>query len=78
MMSQKLINLSFAVTMSLIIWSCSEKQDSIPFRESLREANVTLNTMHDGQHESMILGNGDLYGIVWEKGQLPVHAHHKK
>ena len=23
--------------------------------------------MKDGQHESLILGNGDLYGIVWTK-----------
>lgn len=39
----------------------------IPFPESLRRADVTVATMKDGQRESLILGNGDLYGIVWEK-----------
>ena len=67
MMPKELIKVSFAVMVNLIIFSCSENQDTIPFKESLREANVTLYAMHDGQHESLILGNGDLYGIVWEK-----------
>jgi len=39
----------------------------IPFQDSLRQANVTVTKMQDGQRESLILGNGDLYGIVWEK-----------
>ena len=39
----------------------------IPFAESLREADVTLGAMTDGQRESLIVGNGDLYGIVWQK-----------
>ena len=47
----------------------SSVQDSIPYRDSLREANVTLSTMQDAQRESLILGNGDLYGIVWEKDE---------
>jgi len=41
--------------------------DSIPFQDSLQEADVTLTKMQDGQRESLILGNGDLYGIVWIK-----------
>jgi len=45
----------------------SASQNSIPYRDSLREANVTLNKMQDAQRESLILGNGDMYGIVWEK-----------
>ncbi len=40
---------------------------SIPYEDALREANVTLASMDNGQHESLILGNGDLYGIIWEK-----------
>jgi len=39
----------------------------IPFPKALGEANVSLSSMHDGQRESLMLGNGDLYGIVWEK-----------
>ena len=41
--------------------------NGIPFADSLEAANVTLPRMFDGQRESLILGNGDLYGIVWEK-----------
>jgi hypothetical protein len=64
------------VKLSLIILplflGCTSKfekkqTDNIPFRTSLQEANVRLTQMQDGQHESLILGNGDLYGIVWTK-----------
>ena len=39
----------------------------VPFPDALKEANVTLTSISDGQSESLMLGNGDLYGIVWEK-----------
>ena len=39
----------------------------IPFPAALQEAGVHLSRMADGQTESLIIGNGDLYGIVWEK-----------
>jgi hypothetical protein len=39
----------------------------IPFPEALQEAGVHLPRMAEGQTESLIIGNGDLYGIVWEK-----------
>jgi len=64
------------VKLALIIlplfFGCASKYDNkqpenIPFQTSLQEANVTLTQMEDGQHESLILGNGDLYGIVWIK-----------
>jgi len=42
-------------------------QDGIPFEDSLQQANVTLSGMRNGQREGLILGNGDLYGLVWEK-----------
>lgn len=45
----------------------SKQADSIPFQNALQEANVILSEMQDGQSESLILGNGDLYGIVWTK-----------
>lgn len=64
---QKLVKASFAIMMNLVIFSCAEGQNSIPFASSLREANVTLTSMQNGQHESLIVGNGDLYGIVWVK-----------
>ena len=67
MNSQKLIKASFTIMVNLILWGCSENQNPIPFQSSLKESNVTLTSMQDGQHESLIVGNGDLYGIVWEK-----------
>ena len=39
----------------------------LPFPKALEDANVSLSSMSDGQGESLMLGNGDLYGIVWEK-----------
>ena len=40
---------------------------SIPFPQALEEANVSLSSMLDAHRESLIIGNGDLYGIVWER-----------
>ncbi|MCP4453681.1 MAG: hypothetical protein GY809_19650, partial [Planctomycetes bacterium] len=42
-------------------------RDIIPFETALEEASITLTTLKDGQREGLILGNGDLYGLVWEK-----------
>jgi len=39
----------------------------LPFPDALQEAGVHLSKMTEGQTESLIIGNGDLYGIVWEK-----------
>ena len=39
----------------------------IPYPEALQDAGVAVSRMTDGQSESLIIGNGDLYGIVWEK-----------
>jgi hypothetical protein len=39
----------------------------IPYPEALQDAGVALSKMADGQSESLIVGNGDLYGIVWGK-----------
>jgi hypothetical protein len=39
----------------------------IPYPAALKDAGVVVSQMADGQRESLILGNGDLYGIVWEK-----------
>ena len=40
--------------------------ENIPFPGALQDANVSLSSMRDGQTESLMLGNGDLYGIVWD------------
>ncbi len=45
----------------------AETKAEIPFEAALRKADVVLSSMADGQRESLLVGNGDLYGIVWEK-----------
>jgi len=39
----------------------------IPYPAALQDAGVVVSKMTDGQSESLIIGNGDLYGIVWGK-----------
>ena len=41
--------------------------EEIPFEDSLKEANVALHSLQDGHGEGLMLGNGDLYGVVWER-----------
>jgi len=46
-------------------------ESSLPYPEVLRDKNVTLSSMRDGRLESLLIGNGDLYGVVWDrKGEL--------
>ncbi len=67
MTSRELITGLSAILLNSLGCNAMSALDSVPFQESLQEANVTLSRMQDGQRESLILGNGDLYGIVWEK-----------
>jgi len=67
MNTQKPVLTFFLIVVNLFLFGCSKNQDGIPFKESIRGANITLSTIQDGQSESLILGNGDLYGIVWAK-----------
>jgi len=39
-----------------------------PFPAALKDADVSLASMADAHAESLIVGNGDLYGIVWDSG----------
>ncbi|MHC4933528.1 MAG: glycosyl hydrolase family 95 catalytic domain-containing protein [Planctomycetota bacterium] len=57
----------FAGLLGLACCFASVAAAGIPFEESLRQAHVTLTRMQDGQRESLMLGNGDLYGIVWQR-----------
>jgi len=55
----------------LMIALCAESvfaADSIPYPAALQDAGVVVSKMEDGQTESLIIGNGDLCGIVWGKG----------
>jgi len=56
-----------ALVFSGVDAALGKRSTEIPFETALRDANVVLSSMASGQRESLILGNGDLYGIVWEK-----------
>jgi len=64
------MRLHLAGVMALILLGCvgtlHSAADKIPFEAALEDADVELSSLASGQRESLILGNGDLYGIVWE------------
>jgi len=71
MTSRELIVGVSAVLLSALGSRTISAQDRIPFQASLQQASVTLSKMQDAYRESLLLGNGDLYGIVWAKnGEL--------
>ena len=41
--------------------------DEIPFPAALKDAGVRVSSLVDPHREGLIVGNGDLYGIVWER-----------
>ncbi|NQV34225.1 MAG: hypothetical protein HQ515_16140 [Phycisphaeraceae bacterium] len=57
----------FVATLLTLLFCSGFAQAAIPFEEALKEASVTLTSLQDGQRDGLILGNGDLYAIVWEK-----------
>ena len=44
----------------------AQPRQAIPFEAALKDADVAVQSLSSGQSDSLILGNGDLYGIVWE------------
>ena len=40
----------------------------IPYPDALADANVTVTSLANGNADGLLLGNGDLYGLVWERG----------
>ncbi len=67
MTSRELTMGVFAMLLGTLGCGSVSAQDNIPFRDSLQQADVTLSRMQNGQHDGLILGNGHLYGVVWEK-----------
>ncbi len=65
-MIKKLIT-STLVAASALSLAVAETKPEIPFPEALEAANVSLESMTNGQKNSLMLGNGDLYGIVWQQ-----------
>jgi hypothetical protein len=65
-MKLHIFRIAFIALLLHFICGCrSNSEDIIPFAASLQEANVTLSQMQDGKSESLMLGNGDIYGIIW-------------
>jgi len=52
---------------ALPLKAAAPPEHAIPFPEALSACNVTLKTMNNGNTESLMLGNGDLYGVLWRK-----------
>jgi len=64
---------TFSVAVVLATGACLQLgfAGNIPYRTALEKANVTLAEMKDGNREGLIIGNGDLYGLVWDRdGEL--------
>ena len=51
----------------MLVTAAEPAKHSIPFPDALASADVTLKAMENGNTESLMLGNGDLYGVVWRK-----------
>ena len=66
-MKPQLIKTCLAGMLILTISSCRPERNTIPYAAALQDAEVTLTDLRDGQRQGLILGNGDLYGLVWEK-----------
>jgi hypothetical protein len=66
-MIHKLFKTGLAGMIILAAGSCRTERNTSPYATELRDAGVTLNDLHNGQRQGLILGNGDLYGIVWQK-----------
>ena len=64
---KRLIDLTIMAMAICMIAIVVDAAADIPFPEALEEANVSLSSIDDGQRESLMLGNGDLYGIIREK-----------
>ncbi len=57
-----------SMVMMMVAVAGSHAADEIPFTGALADAKVTLPTLNNGQRDGLMLGNGDLYGVVYEKG----------
>lgn len=45
--------------------------EQIPFEKAIQDATVTVQAMTDRQTESLIMGNGDMNGVVWSDAGQP-------
>jgi hypothetical protein len=68
-------NTHFTLFLLLFVGACTPKitapnnhENPIPFAKSLEAANVSLPQITNGQEQGMLIGNGDMYGLVWQSG----------
>ena len=55
----------------MLTLSASVDAGSIPYESTLSSANVTLSEMQSPEFDGLVIGNGDLYGLVWDRdGEL--------
>ena len=73
---QKIITAFSAMLPGMLFHGSCPARDGIPFEDALKEANVTVSGMRDGQRHGLMVGNGDLYGIVFERDNdlIAIHA----
>ena len=64
---KRVIKACLALAAILIIGGSGIERKTIPYPAALKDAGVTLSDLKNGQRQGLILGNGDLYGIVMEK-----------
>jgi len=57
-----------ALIVSIFAGSVSA-QDSLLFPDSLKNANVIIPNISDGQKQGLMIGNGDMYGLIYPKDQ---------
>ncbi len=66
-MMRNLLKASFAGLIILASASFRMERTPNPYTSALKDAGLTLTDLRDGQRQGLMLGNGDLYGIVWDQ-----------
>ncbi len=68
-MQQQMLKLSSILGVFLFIGTPTPAQSGggIPYPSALAGADVTVPSMLSGHRDGLIVGNGDLYGLVWER-----------
>ncbi len=59
------------INVLLLVSLAALAESAPPFPAPLRDSNITLSGMTNGKLEGLVIGNGDLYGVVWDReGEL--------
>lgn len=55
----------------LCLGHASAQKETIPYPDALDEARVQPAALSNAQSQALMVGNGDLYGILWDVGSQP-------